>query len=284
MAKERSAPAPVSGRRRALLAAGTLGALAGCATPASRRRLFDAHCHIIDPRFPVVPNQGYTPPAYTLADYRRDTGPLGVTSGVIVSGSFHGFDQTYLRAVLPALGRDWVGITQVPASIADGEIAELAALGVRGLRFNVFRGRIDSVDDIVALATRAHAVAGWHAEIYADAAALKPHVARLSKLPSLVVDHLGMTAAGLPALLDLVDAGTRVKATGFGRVDMDVPNAIERIAARNPAALMFGTDLPSTRAKRPFQAADIALVERVLGPALAARALWDNGRAAYRLT
>jgi predicted TIM-barrel fold metal-dependent hydrolase len=284
MAHESMTAAVSRPRRRALLVAGALTPLAGCALPTPGRRLFDAHCHIIDPRYPIVPNQGYTPPAFTLADYRRDTGPLGVTSGVVVSGSFHGFDQTYLRAVLPALGRDWVGITQVPANIPDREIAELAALGVRGLRFNVFRGRIDSVDDIVALATRAHQVAGWHAEIYADAAALKPHVSRLAKLPALVVDHLGMTEAGLPTLLDLVDAGTRVKATGFGRVDMDVPRALERIAARNPATLMFGTDLPSTRAKRPFQAADIALIERVLGPALAARALWDNGRAAYRLT
>ena len=63
---------------------------------------------------------------------------------------------------------------------ADGE-----ALGVRAVRFNVFRGRIDSVDDIVALATRCDAVAGWHSEIYADAAALKPHVDKLSKLPRL---------------------------------------------------------------------------------------------------
>lgn len=279
------APEPsVSRGRRALLALAPLAALAGCAAPRSGPRVFDAHCHIIDPRYPIFSNQGYVPPAYTLAEYRRDTAPLGVTSGVVVSGSFHGFDQSYLRAVLPALGRDWVGITQVPNDIADREIAELAALGVRGLRFNIFRGRIDAVDDIVALATRAHAVAGWHAELYVDATALKPHVPRLAKLPALVVDHLGMTGAGLPALLDLVDAGTRVKATGFGRVDMDVPKALERIAARNPAALMFGTDLPSTRAQRPFQASDVDLIRQVLGPALTARVLWDNGRAAYRLT
>jgi hypothetical protein len=98
-----------------------------------------------------------------------------------------------------------------------------------------------------------------------------------------VVDHLGMTRAGLPVLLDLVAAGVRVKATGFGRVDLDVPAALAAIAARNPDALMFGTDLPSTRAKRPFEAADIALVETTLGPVLAEKALWRNGRAAYRL-
>jgi hypothetical protein len=30
------------------------------------RRLFDSHCHIIDHRFPIVANQGYTPPATRL--------------------------------------------------------------------------------------------------------------------------------------------------------------------------------------------------------------------------
>jgi hypothetical protein len=67
---------------------------------------------------------------------------------------------------------------------------------VRAPRFNMYRGRIDSVDDVVALATRVHAVAGWNAEIYADAAALGPHVDRLSRMAApLSIDHLGMTQA-----------------------------------------------------------------------------------------
>ena len=289
MATRRMNP-PAPTRRRVLLGGAALSAfsalpLASCTTPQSNRpkQLFDAHCHIIDHRYPIVPNQGYTPPPYPLADYLRDTKPLGVSSGVVVSGSFHGFDQSYLRAVLPQLGSQWVGVTQVPNDIPDQELAALAAIGVRGLRFNLFRGRIESVDEIVALARRAHAVARWHPEIYADAAALQPHVARLAKLPGLVIDHLGMTEQGLPVLLDLVDAGAKVKATGFGRVEMDVPRALERIMARNPDALMFGTDLPSTRAKRPFTPDDISLLERVLGLVLAGNALWSNGRAAYRL-
>ena len=34
-----------------------------------RRDLFDGHCHIIDHRFPVIANQGYTPPHFSLDDY-----------------------------------------------------------------------------------------------------------------------------------------------------------------------------------------------------------------------
>ncbi len=278
-------------RRRLLLggaAALAGGTLAACAAPGASgpagSDVFDAHCHIIDPKFPLVENQGYLPPAFPLEDYQARTRPLNITAGAIVSGSFQGYDQTYLRAVLARLGPRWVGVAQVPPDVPDAEIANLSRAGVRALRFNAFRGTIESVDDIVALATRAHAVGGWHAEIYADAAALRPHVAKLSKLPGLAIDHLGMTEQGLPVVLDLVDAGARVKATGFGRVSMDVPRALERIAARSPRALVFGTDLPSTRAKRPFEDADMALVTRVLGPELGRRALWDNAVALYRPT
>jgi predicted TIM-barrel fold metal-dependent hydrolase len=83
-------------------------------------------------------------------------------------------------------------------------------------------------------------------------------------------------------VLDLVDAGARVKASGFGRVSMNVPKAIERIAARNPKALIFGTDIPSTRARRPFEAADLALSQNVLGPAAARQVFWDNPVSLYR--
>lgn len=276
--------APNIDRRKLLLGAGAFAglSLAGCATRSQASEIFDAHCHIIDKRYPIVPNQGYTPPSFTLEEYRQQTIPLGITAGAIVSGSFHGYDQSYLRALLPQLGPRWVGITQVPQDVPDAEIASLASIGVRGLRFNIFRGRIDSVDDIVALATRAHAVGKWHAEIYADSAALKPHVAKLSKLPQIVIDHMGMTEQGLPVILDLVDAGAKIKVTGFGRVSMNVPKALELIAARNSNALMFGTDLPSTRAKRPFEADDIALIKNVLGPVNAQKTLWNNAVALYK--
>jgi predicted TIM-barrel fold metal-dependent hydrolase len=269
--------------RRTFLSGGAAVTLSTTAGFAQQRRLFDSHCHIIDHRFPIVANQGYTPPHFPLEDYLAQARPLGVVAGAVVSGSFQAEDQTYLMDILPKLGPAWVGVTQIPNDYPDAEIARLGKLGVRAVRFNVFRGRIDSVDDIVALANRVHSVAGWHSEIYADAAALAPHVGKLSKLPQLCFDHLGMTEAGVPVLLDLVAAGSKVKATGFGRVKLDVPKTLEAVARKNPNALVFGTDIPSTRAARPFEAADIDLIERVLGRALAQKAFWDNPLALYRV-
>jgi predicted TIM-barrel fold metal-dependent hydrolase len=163
-------------------------------------------------------------------------------------------------------------------------MVRLAQHRVRGLRFNIARGEELNIDDIVSLALRAHAAAGWHAEFYVDAAKLAPYVGRLARLPKFSIDHLGLSAAGLPVVLDLVSAGAKVKATGFGRVTLNVPEALEAIAARSPDALLFGTDLPSTRAKVPFRPSDIELIRRVLGPELAGRTFWDNPVAFYRVT
>ena len=45
---------------------------------------------------------------------------------------------------------------------------------------------------------------------------------------------------------------------------------------------MFGSDLPSTRAPRPFAASDIDLVVDALGEVDAQLALYDNAVALYR--
>ncbi len=272
-------------RRQVLGGAAAVVARSGLsAAPAwGGRRIFDSHCHIIDHRFPIVANQGYSPPDFPLDAYLAQARPLGVVAGAVVSGSFQANDQTWLIDVLPKLGAGWVGVTQLPNDCPDAEIVRLDALGVRGVRFNLFRGQIDSVDDLVTMAKRVHAVAGWHSELYVDAAALRPHIGALSKLPQISIDHLGMTEAGVPVLLELVAAGCKVKATGFGRVKLDVPAALEAIARSNPRALVFGTDIPSTRAQRPFQPSDIDLVETVLGSELAGKAFWDNPVGLYRV-
>lgn len=245
--------------------------------------LIDAHCHIIDPRFPLVENQGYLPPAFTVADYRARTAGLEIAGGVVVSGSFQAFDQGYLTDALAALGAGFVGVTNLPPDATDETVLALDRAGVRAARFNLKRGGTQGVGALDRVARRVHELAGWHVELYADARELTAMVPALVTLPKLSIDHLGMSAEGLPTLLKLVDAGVRVKATGFGRVDLDPATALRAVAAANPEALMFGTDLPSTRARRPFDEADIDLLRETLGEDLARRALHDNAQAFYRL-
>jgi hypothetical protein len=232
-----------------------------------RVAVFDSHLHIVDPRFPLVASQGYVPDPFTADDYRAATAGMNVVGGAVVAGSFQAFDQRHLLDALDRLGPGFVGVAQLDRGATDEEILALDAAGVRAVRFNLHRG--GDLDE--RLAVRVHELAGWHAEVYADGRTLAAQEERLRSLPRLSVDHLGLDRAALPVLLRL---GAHVKASGFGRVDLDVAAALREL---DPAKLLFGTDLPGTRAPRPFAPADLDLVA-----AIAPAALADNARAWYR--
>jgi predicted TIM-barrel fold metal-dependent hydrolase len=244
--------------------------------------LFDAHLHIIDPRFPLIANQGYLPEAFTVAAYRARTAAYNLIGGAVVSGSFQAFDQSYLRAALAELGPGFVGVTQLPVEVSDAEILDLHNAGVRAVRFNLKRGGSAEIDDLEQIALRVYALAGWHVELYADARDLGELVPLLTSLPAVSIDHLGLSSAGLPTLLKLVAGGVRVKATGFGRVDFPVASALQQLCAVNPDALLFGSDLPSTRAARPYADEDFLLVIDALGEELARKVFCTNALNFYR--
>jgi predicted TIM-barrel fold metal-dependent hydrolase len=247
--------------------------------------VFDAHFHIIDPRFPLVPNNGYLPEKFTAADYRERVEALDVTGGAVVSGSFQAFDQTYLKDALAQLGPGFVGVTQIPVDTGDDDILALDRAGVRAVRFNLYRGGSATLADVDTLARRVHEVAGWHSEFYLDATELPELESTLAALPQVSVDHLAMSDDTSGVLLRLVESGTVVKATGFGRVSVSDPDALIRaIVAVNPAALIFGSDLPSTRAAIPFQDSDIDRIADAVGAEHAHAVLEGNARSFYRLT
>lgn len=247
------------------------------------QRVFDAHLHVIDPRFPLQENNGYLPAPFTVGDYLSRVTALGVVGGAVVSGSFQGFDQGYLSAALTALGPGFVGVTQVPADIGDDEIRRLNEVGVRAVRFNVRRGGSADLADLDRLARRVHDVAGWHAELYIESRDLADLYPVLSRLPAVSIDHLGLSTVGFDDLLRLVETGAYVKATGFGRIELDPAEAVTRILAVNPGALMFGTDLPSTRAPRPFADTDLWALGELIDPDHLRKVLWDNAISLYRV-
>ena len=245
--------------------------------------LFDSHLHIIAPKFPLIPNQGYLPPFFTIEDYLIRAKELNITGGAVVSGSFQGFDQTYLIAALKELGPTFVGVTQLPATTTDEEIVHLHQKGVRAIRFNCKRGGSETLEHLETFAKRVHEVAGWHTELYIDSCDLPALSKILEKLPSISIDHLGLSKEGFPHLLALVEKGAHVKATGFGRVNFDIASALQQIVQVNPNALMFGTDLPSTRAPRPFMPEDIQLIRDTFEEAIATKILYKNGIELYKI-
>lgn len=262
----------------------------------------DAHLHVVDPRFPVHANQGFTPGAYPAGQYLAEAGPLlagagmRLTGAVVVAGSFQGTGQDHLTTAVAdlaaVLGAGRVAaVAQLPPDTGDGEILTLDGLGVRALRANLVRREAadtasGGLPGLLALAGRARALAGWHLELYVRAQELPP---LLRDLPAgldpraLVVDHLGLTAAGLDALIGLAGEGARVKATGFSRTDLDVPAALRAVHRRSPGALVAGTDLPGTRAPRRFGPADLAVLTSTFDGCDLRRVLSRNAEALYRL-
>lgn len=247
-----------------------------------KAKFFDCHFHIIDKNFPVVPNQGFMPDAFTSRDYLDRLKAVDLCGGAVVSGSFHAFDQTYLFHALKVLGPSFVGVTQVPQTISDQELQELNSAGVRALRFNVKRGGSEEIHHLESMARRVHELAGWHIELYVDSTELANLFDTLVSLPAVSIDHLGLSKAGFPTLLKLAEKGVRVKATGFGRVDFAVSPALSDLYAANPRALMFGTDLPSTRAPRPYRDGDYTLVLETLGEEKAVNVFYKNAIEFYR--
>jgi predicted TIM-barrel fold metal-dependent hydrolase len=244
--------------------------------------VFDSHFHIIDTRFPLVPNQGYLPDNFSCDDYLRATGTFNLAGGAIVSGSFQAFDQTYLLAALETLGPRFIGVTQLPATVAADEICRLDAAGVRAVRFNLKRGGSEGVEQLEYFAWRVYDLVGWHVELYVDSRSLSELIDPLLRLPAVSIDHFGLSKDGFATLLRLVERGVRVKATGFGRVDFDVREALTTLCRANPDGVMFGTDLPSTRAPRPYSDDDLRLVCDTFDETQAKKVLYDNAVALYR--
>jgi len=131
-------------------------------------KLFDSHFHIIDNRFPLIRNQGYLPDNFSTTTYLNRTKDYLAIGGTIVSGSFQGFDQDYLLAALANLGPNFVGVTQLPATVSDAELIRLDQAGVRGVRFNLKRGGSEGIEKLDRFSRHIYDLVGWHTELYVD--------------------------------------------------------------------------------------------------------------------
>lgn len=223
-------------------------------------KIFDSHFHIINPKFPLVENNGYLPPEFTAEDYINTTKKYNIQGGAVVSGSFQAFDQEYLMDALKTLGDNFFGVANIPASITDKELEVLNDANVVAVRFNVKRGGSEKIEHIEKLSNILFDKFGWHTELYIDSNDLKDLKSVLQNIPKFSIDHLGLSENGLEDLYFWVEKGTKVKASGFGRIDFNPIPVMKKIYEINPKALMFGTDLPSTRAKIPFSEKDVQLI------------------------
>lgn len=164
----------------------------------------------------------------------------------------------------------------MPYNVSDEEIVKLDKFGVKAIRFNVNRGGSEDLSHLDYFTRRVYELVNWHTELYINSNSLPEIATIVEKLPAVSIDYLGLSKSGLPNLFSLVEKGVRVKATGFGRIDFDPGEVIRNIYSINPDALMFGTDLPSKRAKRSFQYSDIELIKNSLGEEEANKVFYKN--------
>ncbi|WP_034042956.1 amidohydrolase family protein [Wocania ichthyoenteri] len=224
-------------------------------------KIFDSHFHIINPKFPLVKNHGYLPPDFTSENYKEQVMGFGIVGGAIVSGSFQKFNQEYLLDSLNTLGKNYFGVANIPIDISINELERLHKSNICAVRFNLKRGGSERLENMVELSNKLFDYYGWHTELYVDSKDLKGLKTILKKIPKFSIDHLGLSKAGLTELYYWAEKGVKIKATGFGRVDFNPISIMKKIYSINPNSLMFGTDLPSTRAKIPFSIKDLKLIK-----------------------
>jgi len=245
--------------------------------------LFDAHFHIIDPRFPIVENNGYIPDPFTSHDYLTRLDGIQLMGGVVVSGSFQSYDQAYLIDALKTLGPKYVGVVQLAPIVTEDQLIKLHQAGVRAFRINLKRNGNEQLQYLEVMAKRIFEIVGWHVELYIDSANLIDLYQTLINLPAVCIDHLGLSKVGFNTLLKLAEHNVHVKASGFGRIDFDVTAAMKELYSANSSCLMFGTDLPSTRSPRPYQDSDIKLVTEAFESEAVNNILCKNALEFYKI-
>lgn len=221
-------------------------------------------------------NNGYLPPDFTIENYQEKVKNYGIVGGAIVSGSFQKFDQEYLVDSLKSFGKNYFGVANIPIGMKKNELEKLNQSNIRAVRFNLKRGGSESLENLVELSNRLYDEYSWHTELYVDSKNLKELKSILEQIPKFSIDHLGLSKTGLADLYYWAEKGAKIKATGFGRLDFNPIEVMKKIHSINPNSLMFGTDLPSTRAKEPFTFDHLEMIKDNFSENEQIRILYEN--------
>ena len=228
----------------------------------------DAHCHVFGPsaKFPFAPERKYTPcdagkeKLFELRDF------LGFQRNVIVQATCHGKDNRAMVDAVKSSNGLARGIASVGKDISVGEIEEMDAAGVRGVRFNFVKRLVDATpkEVFLAIADRIKEF-GWHIVVYFEAQDLEDLEPFLKQLPTVVVvDHMGRPDVTKP--VDHPDFGRFIRLmaeneniwskvtcperlTKKGPPYDDVVPFAARVVEAFPDRVLWGTDWPHPNMK-----------------------------------
>jgi 2-pyrone-4,6-dicarboxylate lactonase len=262
----------------------------------------DAHCHIFGPadRFPYSPDRTYTPPDAGYRDFLALQERLGLSRAVFVQASCHGTDN---RAMADAIRRGngrFAGVAMIDADTPERQIADLHAIGVRGIRFN-FVAHLGSTPEPGTFWTLVDRVAarGWHIVLHFDAKDIPLRLDLLERMPTAyVIDHMarvdasdGLGQEPFQALLALMrDERCWVKLSGAERLTAggtppydDVVPYAQALIDVAPHRVLWGTDWPHPNVRSmPDDGALVDLLARYApDQAVRHRILVDNPARLY---
>ena len=229
----------------------------------------DSHFHVFGPigTYPVGGDLRYEPPLATLDQYLAHARELGLQRFVFVQPSAYGLDNSCMldamRELDPAIRR---GIVDIDENAPDELLADLDALGVRGVRINVRPIEPQSVGLSEAMMPRIDRLAarlanvGWHLDFLLPGWLTAELLPVLRTLPvPFSIAHMGMfqaadgvANAGFQGLLDLLRHGRGnawIKLTGQYRISKradyaDIAPMARALFEAAPDRLLYGSDYP----------------------------------------
>jgi predicted TIM-barrel fold metal-dependent hydrolase len=155
----------------------------------------DCHIHIYDSRFPADPKAVLHPPDAKVADYRLVQKRLGTTRVVLVQPSTYGVDNRCLLDALGQFGTVARGVAVVNPGVSPGQLKQLHAAGVRGIRFNLIQAGATNIDMVEPL-SKLVAPLGWHIQVNITPEQIASQAGLWNRLPvPLVFDHLAHISA-----------------------------------------------------------------------------------------
>jgi predicted TIM-barrel fold metal-dependent hydrolase len=223
----------------------------------------DCHVHVFDPaNFPYDSSRIYTPPSASLDDLRNLQASLQFDRVVIVAPSVYGTDNSCTIDAVHQLGRRACGVVVLDKSVTAGELDDMEAAGVRGVRLNL--ETTEDTDAVLAkrtLDTIAEQLRGrdWHIQFDTRLSVITALKDEIAALPFPVVfSHFGRARAalgihqpGFDDLIDLMKSGLAyVKISAPYRTSdktpdfPDVAPLARSIVEANPDRVLWGSNWP----------------------------------------
>jgi len=222
----------------------------------------DCHMHIYDPaRFPLAPVDRAAPTNAAVPQYRLLQKRLGTMRVIVVNPRNYATDNRATLDAIAQMAPNARGVAVVHPTIADGELKQFHAGGIRGIRFSLGDPKTAAVtEDMIEPLAKRIAALGWHVQINWTADQIAAAAALWNRLPTpLVFDHIGQlpAAGGLahPAyavIRRLLDAGrawvklsvtytnSRVGPPGYD----DVVQVGQALVKAVPERLVWGSNWP----------------------------------------